>query len=123
SGLLEQLLKAMNAQVVPGVIRVHSLRTGRAGRDTLADAHLVVPEFWTVEEAQEFATAFAHRVTGSARTVTTHGSTRISFQIDPSRGLFCATWEVEPCPIRVQPFAGRVWIKFEDAVDTGPVGQ
>jgi cation diffusion facilitator family transporter len=123
SGLLERLLQAMNAQAVPGVIRVHSLRTTRVGRDTLADACLVVPEFWTVEEAHEFATAFAHRVTGSARTTATQGATRISFQIEPCRRLFCASCEVEPCPIRVQPFAGRAWIKLEDAMDSGPVGQ
>ncbi len=32
---------------VPGIIRIHRLRAIRSGRETHADAHVIVPEYWT----------------------------------------------------------------------------
>ena len=118
TGLLERLLDAINTHLVPGVIRVHSLRAIRSGRFTHVDAHLVVPEFWTVEEAHEFSKAFEHRV---LRSLGMEGE--IAFHIDPCHRQLCASCEVDPCPIRVQPFAGRGWITLDEAVRPAPLGQ
>jgi cation diffusion facilitator family transporter len=118
SGLLERLLQAVNTQRVPGVIRIHSLRTVASGRPPHVEAQLVIPEFWTVEEAHEFTSAFQHRVMQSLAT-----EAEVSLQNQPCHRQFCASCEVEPCPIRVQPFAGRDWITLEDARQPVPVGQ
>jgi cation diffusion facilitator family transporter len=116
--VLERLVQAINTNLVPGVIRVHSLHAVRAGRVTHIDGHLVVPEFWTVEEAHDFSTALEHRVMRGLG-----GDGEIAFHIDPCHRQFCASCEVHPCPIRVQPFVERGWITLREAVQPGPVGQ
>jgi cation diffusion facilitator family transporter len=118
AGLLERLLQAINTHLVPGVIRVHSLRAMRAGRLTHVEAHIVVPEFWTVEEAHDFSAAFEHRV---RRSLGIEGS--MALHIDPCHRQLCASCDVDPCPIRVQPFVGRSWITLDEAVQPGAAGQ
>jgi cation diffusion facilitator family transporter len=118
TGLLERILSAINSNLVPDVIRVHSLRAIRSGRFTHVDAHLVVPEFWTVEEAHDFGTAFERRV---VRCLGIEGE--MAFHIDPCRRHFCASCEVEPCPVRVQPFVGRESLTLDEAVRPDPGGQ
>jgi cation diffusion facilitator family transporter len=114
--LLQRVLDAINTNLVPGVIRVHSLRAIRSGRFTHVDAHIVVPEFWTVEEAHDFASAFERRV---VRSLGVEGE--LAFDVEPCRRQFCGSCEVDPCPIRVQPFVSRAWITLAEAV--GPEGE
>ncbi|MEO8601781.1 MAG: cation diffusion facilitator family transporter [bacterium] len=109
--LLERVVKAINANLADGVIRVHFLRAIRSGRFTHVDAHLVVPEFWSVEQAHEFGDAFERRV---VHALDVEGE--IAFHIDPCHRQFCASCEVEPCPVRLMPFARRTWITLEEAV-------
>lgn len=109
--LVEQLVAAINANLAPGIIRVHYLRAIRAGRFTHADAHLVVPEFWTVEQAHEAADAFERRVLGS---LAFEGE--LAFHTDPCRQLYCSACDVEECPIRVAPFTERRAITLQEAV-------
>jgi cation diffusion facilitator family transporter len=116
--VLEQVVDGINSNLIPGVIRVHSLRAFRSGRITHIDAHLVVPEFWTVEEAHDFRTALERRILPSLGR-----AGEIAFRLDPCRRQGCASCEVEPCPIRVQPFVSRPWINLDDAVRGDPGGQ
>lgn len=109
--LLEQLVAAINANISTGIIRVHFLRAIRAGRFTHADAHLVVPEFWTVEQAHEAADAFERRVLASLEF-----DGELAFHTDPCRQLYCAACDVEPCPIRLEPFVERNAITLQEAV-------
>jgi cation diffusion facilitator family transporter len=115
--LLQRVVDAINTNLVPGVIRVHYLRAIRSGRFAHVDAHIVVPEFWTVEEAHDFAKAFEHRV---MRSLDAEGE--VAFTVEPCRRQSCASCEVEPCPIRVQPFVSRPWVTVDDAVRSD-VGQ
>lgn len=115
--LLQKVVAAVNENLVPGVIRVHLLRAIRSGRFTHVDAHLVVPEFWTVEEAHDFGNAFERRV---VRSLGIEGE--IVFHLDPCHRQFCGSCEVDPCPIRIAPFVSRPWIKLEDAVRPEPMG-
>jgi cation diffusion facilitator family transporter len=112
--LAERVLDAINTNLVPGVIRVHCLRALRSGRSAHVDARLVVPEFWTVEEAHDFGTAFERRVVRSL------GEGEMSVRLDPCHRQFCASCEVDPCPIRVQPFVSRSWIRLDEAVRSDP---
>jgi cation diffusion facilitator family transporter len=118
TALLERVIEGINGNLVPGVIRVHSLRAIRSGRYTHIDAHLVVPEFWTVEEAHDFGTALERRV---MRGLGIEGE--IAFHVDPCHRQPCASCEVDPCPIRVQPFVSRPWIKLDEAVQPDPGAQ
>ena len=112
-GLLERLVGAINANLVPGIIRVHHLRAIRFGRFTHVDAHLVVPEFWTVEEAHDLGDAFEQRVFD---TLPFEGE--IVFHVDPCHRLFCTACNVEDCPIRLAPFAAKPPITLDEAVQT-----
>jgi len=116
--LLQRVIDAINSNLVPGVVRVNSLRAIRAGRHCHVDAQLVVPEFWTVEEAYAFGIAFEHRV---LRSLGSEGE--VSLRVTPCHRSACASCEVDPCPIRVQPFVARPWITVDEAVQPDPGGQ
>lgn len=111
TALLERLVAAINDNLTPGVIRVHYLRAIRAGRFTHVDAHLVVPEFWTVERAHDTADSFEQRVLTS---LAFEGE--LAFHTDPCRQLYCSRCEVQECPIRVAPFVSRQAITVQEAV-------
>jgi hypothetical protein len=81
---------------------VHRLRARRAGRFTHVDGHLIVPEYWTVDQAHEATDAFAARVLES---LTVDGE--IIFHEDPCRRALCSICDVEGCPVRVEPFVTR----------------
>jgi cation diffusion facilitator family transporter len=109
--LLQQLVQAMNANLQPGIIRVHNTRAIRSGRFTHVDAHLVVPEFWSVRRAHDESDAFERAVMSS-------GSLRgeIVFHTDPCRRLYCAQCELPDCPIRVEPFRERQPLTVEEII-------
>jgi cation diffusion facilitator family transporter len=113
SELLVRLLAALNASVVPGIIRVHNLRAIRSGRFSHIDAHLVVPEFWSVERAHDAADAFERQVIAAGAL-----EGEIIFHTDPCRRALCAICTVEGCPVRVEPFSGRPPLTLEEATAT-----
>jgi len=109
--LLHKLLAALNASMVSGIIRVHNLRAIRSGRFSHIDAHLVVPEFWSVEAAHDAADAFERQV------ITSCGiEGEIVFHTDPCRRLYCARCDIPACPIRVEPFSSRPALTVEEIV-------
>jgi cation diffusion facilitator family transporter len=109
--LIQRLVAAINANAVPGAIRVHFLRAIRSGRFTHVDAHLVVPEFWTVEYAHDFGDAFERRVIEALP-----ADGEIVFHVDPCQRLYCSLCNVEDCPIRVAPMTSRPPLTVEEAV-------
>jgi len=109
--LLRKLLEALNASLVPGIIRVHNLRAIRSGRFSHIDAHLVVPEFWSVEAAHDAADAFERQVIASCGI-----EGEIVFHTDPCRRAYCARCDIAACPIRVEPFRSRPALTVEEIV-------
>jgi cation diffusion facilitator family transporter len=109
--LVDQLLAALNASVVSGIIRVHRLRAIRSGRFSHIDAHLVVPEFWSVERAHDAADAFEREV------ITACGiEGEIVFHTDPCRRIYCARCDIADCPIRIEPFRARSPLTVDEVV-------
>lgn len=111
TALLHKLLGALNASLVPGIIRVHNLRAIRSGRFSHIDAHLVLPEFWTVKQAHDAADAFEQHVIAAGGIVG-----EIVFHTDPCRRLYCARCDIADCPIRVEPFRFRPALTVEEIV-------
>jgi cation diffusion facilitator family transporter len=111
--LLDRLVRAFDRSLHPGIIRLHRLRAQRAGRFTHVDAHLIVPEYWTVEQAHEATDAFAEEVLAAC---TVEGE--IIFHTDPCRRALCAICDVEGCPVRVEPFRGRPPLTLSEATAT-----
>jgi cation diffusion facilitator family transporter len=111
--LLGRLIKALDAYRLPGIIRIHHLRAIRAGRFTHVDAHLVVPEFWSVERAHALAEGFEERVMSACGV-----EGEIVFHIDPCHRAYCAQCDVMHCPVRVDPFIARPPHSLDEAVRT-----
>ncbi len=113
--LLQTLLEAGEKARSPGIIRLHHLRAIRIGRFAHVDAHLVVPQFWSVEEAHDHADAFEKRLL-AMRAI----EGEILFHTDPCRLLYCEFCDLEACPIRTKAFAGRPTMTLEEATQPDP---
>ena len=113
--LLQQILDAIGAADLPGVIRVHFLRAIRSGNFRHVDAHLIVPEYWTVDRAHDLADELERRVTAALT-----GEAEILFHIDPCKRELCGQCDVEGCPIRLEPFAGKTELTLEEATRPEP---
>jgi cation diffusion facilitator family transporter len=109
--LLGRVLEVLRGYVGQGIIRVHHLRAIRAGRFHHVDAHLVVPEFWSVEHAHDVAEDLADRV---IRDLGVEGE--LVFHADPCHRIYCAMCDLDECSIRREPFAGRPPLTLEEAV-------
>jgi cation diffusion facilitator family transporter len=111
TALLNRLLAVLQRYAGRGVIRVHHLRAIRAGRFHHVDAHLVVPEFWSVDQAHELAERLAALV---IKEVGVEGE--LSFHTDPCHRIYCAMCDLDDCPVRREPFVQRPDLTLEEAV-------
>lgn len=110
TSLLTRLVDAFDRERTGGIIRIHRLRAIRAGRFAHVDAHLIVPEFWTVEQAHEATDAFEQRV------ILTCGiEGEIVFHTDPCRRRLCPACDLPDCPVRRSPFTGRPPLSVDEA--------
>jgi cation diffusion facilitator family transporter len=109
--LLSRVLNALQGYVGHGVIRIHHLRAIRAGRFHHVEAHLVVPEFWSVERAHDASEDVAARV---ILDLGVEGE--MVFHTDPCHRIYCAVCDLEDCPIRREPFLKVTPLTLEEAV-------
>ena len=109
--LLKRVLDALQKYVGGGVIRVHHLRAIRSGRFQHVEAHLVVPEFWSVERAHDLSEDVAARV---MRDLGAEGE--MVFHTDPCHRVYCVTCDLEDCPIRRESFLKLTPLTLEEVV-------
>ena len=108
--LLAELVGAFESRRDPGLIRIHSLRAIRAGRFTHVDAHLIVPEYWTVEQAHRVVDSFEQRVLDSCSV-----EGEIAFHTDPCARVICRVCEMPDCPVRQAPLHARPPLTVDEA--------
>lgn len=113
--LLQQIVDLLGARVKDGVIRVHHLRAIRSGRYHHVSAHLVVPEFWTVERAHDAAEVLSAAVLREM-----DGEGDIDFHTDPCERAYCSVCDLEACSVRRQPFLGLRPLTVDEAVAPDP---
>jgi cation diffusion facilitator family transporter len=111
TALLNRLIELLRGHVGQAVIRVHHLRAIRAGRFHHVDAHLVVPEFWSVNQAHELAEDLARQV---IQELGVEGE--LSFHTDPCHRAYCAMCDLDDCPVRREPFRARPPLTLDEAV-------
>ena len=111
TGLLSRLLEALDSRLGQGVIRVHHLRAIRAGRFHHVEAHLVVPEFWSVDQAHELSEDLAARVIAELGV-----EGELVFHTDPCHRIYCAMCDLDDCTVRREPFRDRPPLSLEEAV-------
>jgi divalent metal cation (Fe/Co/Zn/Cd) transporter len=109
--LLNRLLHVLRGHVGQGIISVHHLRAIRSGRFHHVDAHLVVPEFWSVDRAHEMAEDLAERLIAELGV-----DGELAFHTDPCHRIYCAMCDLDGCPVRREAFAGRPRLTLDEAV-------
>ena len=109
--LLQRLTRVLARHVGQGVIRIHHLRAIRSGRFHHVDAHLVVPEFWSVERAHELAEDLSAQV---IQEVAVDGE--MVFHTDPCHRAYCAICDLPDCPVRREPFVARPPLTVDEVV-------
>lgn len=113
--LVARLVRAIEQNLAPGVIRVHSLRAIRAGRFHHVDAHIVVPMTWSVERAHAAGDLLEAQVMAASRL-----DGELSLHLDPCERSYCAWCDVADCDVRREPFRTRPPITIEEAVHPDP---
>lgn len=94
-----QIQQVVNNHHHEGIIQVHHVRVIHAGNYHHIDAHVVVPEFWTVEEAHGQSLAYEKKI------IKDYGFRgEFHFHIDPCRRLYCRFCDLKECPVRKEPF-------------------
>jgi cation diffusion facilitator family transporter len=104
--VLSEITKAFQNQVdkgqAPGLIDLHAVKFIRSGSFHHFDAHLVVPSFWTVEQAHGFMESLEDEV---VKIYPFDGE--IAFHLDPCGPEDCPTCSLGDCPIRKSSFQKR----------------
>ena len=86
----------------PEWINLHHLRIMRSGRMHNLDFHLIIPFYWSVEEAHTFQGHVVKRIAGEFQNNAT-----ILIHLDPCREEYCLLCRVEPCKERKEPFVSE----------------
>ncbi len=106
--LLEQLAQAFEKFSGDGIIQIHHARIIRSGWFHHIDAHVVVPEFWTIAQSHtrldqfEAAVFSAYEYGGDA-----------NFHLDPCKRKYCASCDYPDCPVRVEKFVKKFPVVLE----------
>lgn len=111
--LLARVVAVLAPRVHDGIIRVHNLRAIRSGRFHHISAHVVVPEFWTVQQAHDAAEGLAATV---VRETAGDGEADVDFHTDPCERAFCRTCDLEACSVRTHAFVGLQPLTVDEAV-------
>lgn len=109
-GLLSRLVAAFEDVRFQGIIRIHRLRAIRSGREAHADAHLIVPEFWSVEQAHDAAVELERRIFALPSI-----DGEIVFHVDPCMRALCTSCDLPDCPVRERAFVARPPLTLDEA--------
>jgi len=101
-GVLEELQEIFLRHLQPWIIQMHHVRVIRAGRYHHVDAHMVVPEFLTVEESHELVQKFEEKVIADYQ----HDG-EMHVHVDPCEQMYCSWCEYPNCPVRRNAFVER----------------
>lgn len=111
---VESVLQAFAACPRPGIIGIHRVRVIRHGDEVHVDAHLDVPEHWTVRQAHDAALELEESMRKAAQL-----EGEIAFHLDPCRMELCAGCDLGSCPDRREPFQDRKVPTVEEATRDG----
>jgi cation diffusion facilitator family transporter len=114
--VVRRLVEAINQVRPKDIVAIHELRTLRSGRHIHVDIHIMIPEFYSIEQGHELADTFGKavlEVAGIEGELHTH--------VDPCLKAFCEQCEVDPCPVRAQPQTNESTITLDQAVSHGPI--
>lgn len=106
--ILTRLAEIFEKFAGDGIIQIHHTKVIRSGWFHHIDAHVVVPEFWTIEEAHERLDVFEHNV---IKTYEYGGE--VNFHLDPCKRRYCSVCDYKDCAVRLKPFESRIPVVIE----------
>jgi len=94
-----------------GIIRIHHTRIIRSGHFHHIDAHVVVPEFWSVEEAHKKTDQFEAKILKDYP-----DKAEMHIHIDPCFRQYCKVCDLVNCPVRAAPFEKKIAFTYDELV-------
>jgi divalent metal cation (Fe/Co/Zn/Cd) transporter len=107
--LLNDLARVFEKHVTEGIIQIHNARIIRSGWFHHIDAHVVVPEFWSVEEAHQKIDQFEHAFVKDY-----NFEAEANFHLDPCKRKYCTVCDYPNCPVRQAAFIERMRVRLDD---------
>ena len=114
--LLQKLVDAFNSAPMGGLTGLHRLRALRTGDEIHIDAHVFVPEHWSVREAHQAVVALERWIAERTGLVG-----ELALHLDPCHARPCAQCDLPECPARRVDYRGKKAATLDEAVL--PVGQ
>jgi len=114
--LVARLVGAINRVRPEGVLAIHELRTLRSGRHAHVDIHLVIPEFYTIQQGHTLVERFNQDVLAELQL-----EGELQTHTDPCQQAYCPSCPVEGCPLRKADQVACTYITPPVAVGPGEV--
>ena len=105
--VLKRLAQIFEKHAGDGIIQIHHTKVIRSGWFHHIDAHIVVPEFWSVEQAHEVLDKFEDLVIKDYE----YGG-EANFHLDPCKRKYCEVCDYKDCQVRVSAFKSRVPVEL-----------
>lgn len=103
--VIEEFAKSLRVAGISDAIDVHHVRFIRSGFFHHVDAHVVLPEFWTVEKSHAVTLEMERQVREAYPY-----DLEIAFHVDPCERNYCSNCSLKDCLIRKEAFvAPKVW--------------
>jgi len=100
--LLDVLCPVLERHSGDGIIQIHDLRVLKSGRFHHVDAHVIIPEHWTIQAGHDYTLEYEQEVMKEL------GKTgEIAFHIDPCGQKYCSNCRLKGCDYRQEPFQSR----------------
>lgn len=112
--LVAEIATALEAGRRTGIIEVHELRAINLGNAHHVDLHVVVPEFWSVEDAHDRMDVYERAVQQQLGR-----RCELQFHVDPCERAYCRRCDLPECPVRREELTERRPITPESVVQ-GP---
>lgn len=112
---IDLIVKTLQKTNLEPIITVHELKMQEFGRDAHVDLHLVMPEFFTLNEAH----ALGDRIVAELQKALGSNS-QIHAHLDPCARYFCSECTLENCPIRMKPFVAKKPLSSDSITLNGP---
>jgi cation diffusion facilitator family transporter len=109
-----QVAEALEKARAPGIIEIHDLKAINLANFHHVDLHVVVPEFWTVDEAHHALDAYQERML-----LHHEKAGELQFHMDPCERAYCSRCDLVDCAVRAEPFEEHVAFTEESVVE-GP---
>ncbi len=106
--VLTDLADVFTKEQSKGIIQIHHVKVIRSGWYHHIDAHIVLPEFWTVDQVHDRLDLFESKVIQKYP----YGG-EMNFHYDPCRRAYCRHCDLDECPIRGAAFESRIPVLLE----------